>query len=390
MLSFEDDDEFGDMPELPPSVSLETYKPKTPPRPVLPATTSSFPSSPLHQPQQQPQQQHQPAPQLDDDLDTPSLSQIQQSPEQEKPKTKRLARDVAKLDANRLLAPEGLPRLHQITKQLSLKGKKHEFDDLAHMMLTYQKWGHSVFNKLVFTSFIEGAEKVCREKRVKGWRDALVSEERRRKNGFYDDEDVVVVGGGGAGMGEKEQLDVTMADAEAIKNQVPINKALAEIDDLNREEEEEFERLVREAEAQHAANQSQPPKSTTRSMTFEDDDDDFDFDSQMREQLGVSTTTVSNSNTKNAAPTFAEEDDYEHEFNQAISSNMMEEDDFNFDMPVDPIASVPPLINGTEDQIDSEAANPLVSSTIAPPVDTNLPSQVELDALVNDFDWDGE
>lgn len=43
----------------------------------------------------------------------------------------------------------------------------HQFDDLPKLMETYQIWAHELFPRLKFDAFIDRAEKVCHERRVK-------------------------------------------------------------------------------------------------------------------------------------------------------------------------------------------------------------------------------
>ncbi|KAI8912099.1 replication fork protection component Swi3-domain-containing protein [Powellomyces hirtus] len=100
-------------------------------------------------------------------------------------------RTTVKLDADKLLSTPGLPRLRHESSKLRFKGKGHEAADLQKLMTYYQIWGHGLFPKLKFESFVEKTESVCRQKRMKIFLDAVLAEERRRRynNGASADEE---------------------------------------------------------------------------------------------------------------------------------------------------------------------------------------------------------
>ncbi|KAJ3167964.1 chromosome segregation in meiosis- protein [Geranomyces variabilis] len=99
------------------------------------------------------------------------------SPSREPPPKERAP--IPKLDADKLLCPEGLPRLRMMTSKLSFKKKGNETADLRKLMSLYQLWGHGLFPKLKFNSFIEKTESICKQKRLKIFFQAVLAEERR-------------------------------------------------------------------------------------------------------------------------------------------------------------------------------------------------------------------
>ncbi|KAI8615182.1 replication fork protection component Swi3-domain-containing protein [Chytriomyces sp. MP71] len=197
----------------------------------------------------------------------------------EEPKAKRVRREVAKLDADRLLSPSGLDALVGIAKNIKLKGKRHEFEDLQQIMFQYQKWGHQVFPKVVFRSFLETTEKICRERRVKVWRDTLIRKERRHAMGLLSDDEEIGV--------EKMETDVQLIDAAAPQNGRSIDEALDLMDSLDAAEEDELLRLAAALDPLPVAAKAalQAPSPPARLSVMQDDEEDFDFEAEMMLQL---------------------------------------------------------------------------------------------------------
>ncbi|KAJ1649677.1 chromosome segregation in meiosis- protein [Dispira simplex] len=94
----------------------------------------------------------------------PALDSEAADLDQIKPTRKR--RVVPKLDATRMLSPEGLVYLKTKGPLLKLYGQGHEAADLAKLMQFYRLWAHQLFPKLAFPEFIVQAEKVCTQKRL--------------------------------------------------------------------------------------------------------------------------------------------------------------------------------------------------------------------------------
>ncbi|KAJ1976466.1 chromosome segregation in meiosis- protein [Dimargaris xerosporica] len=79
----------------------------------------------------------------------------------------RKRKKAAKLDAEKMLAPEGLKYLRSHGPRLKFYGPGHEAQDLAKLMQFYRLWAHHLFPKLQFAEFIREAEKVCSQKRLR-------------------------------------------------------------------------------------------------------------------------------------------------------------------------------------------------------------------------------
>ncbi|KAJ3119466.1 CCR4-NOT regulatory complex component [Physocladia obscura] len=241
--------------------------------------------------------------------DTP-LADTNLADSSEVPKPKRIKKEVAKLDSARLLAPSGLPILAKMSKIIKLKGKKHEFEDLQSIVFQYQKWGHQVFNKLVFSSFVESAEKICRERRVKIWRDELIKEDYRRAKGYYDNNEQ-----NKSNSLENDDFDVTMVDVHdsetAKSSNIPLTHALFAIDELNRDEEDEMTRMAERVEGEmrngNVGGSNIQKTATKYALSVEDQDDWADFDSQIDQQLLGYVRTAE----ANAFETQKKERDYE-------------------------------------------------------------------------------
>jgi hypothetical protein len=88
---------------------------------------------------------------------------------QDPQKAVRKPRIIAKLDAEKLLSAQGLPKLLSDSRKLRFKGKGHEAADLEKLLSFFQLWGHNLFPKLKFKSFVDRTEKICKEKRTRVW-----------------------------------------------------------------------------------------------------------------------------------------------------------------------------------------------------------------------------
>ncbi|KAF8453621.1 replication fork protection component Swi3-domain-containing protein [Terfezia claveryi] len=87
----------------------------------------------------------------------------------EEVKITRVKRPTVKLDADRLLSPQGLPKLRRTApEQLGkkLKGKGHEYRDAARILAFYQLWADDLYRKATFKDTISIIEKLGHTKRV--------------------------------------------------------------------------------------------------------------------------------------------------------------------------------------------------------------------------------
>ncbi|KNC97301.1 uncharacterized protein SPPG_07230 [Spizellomyces punctatus DAOM BR117] len=162
--------EVDDVPELPPSLRIDESL-KQPPPPLRRIGESQGSSENGAK-----------------DTSAAKPGNDKQRVDKEKKDGRTKKRELVKLDAEKLLGPSGLPRLRHLSSKLTFKGKGHETENLRKLIAFYQIWAHNLFPKLKFASFIERTEKVCRERRMKIFLEAVLQEERRRKTGITDDQ----------------------------------------------------------------------------------------------------------------------------------------------------------------------------------------------------------
>ncbi|KIJ44036.1 hypothetical protein M422DRAFT_47539 [Sphaerobolus stellatus SS14] len=100
------------------------------------------------------------------------LSSSPPAKNEEKVKTKRV---IAKLNEERLLGPDGFPRLIKEYKSFKPRGKGREAQDLERLMAMYHGWTHKLFPKFQFGDTVDRVEKLCRKRRMlvnlRVWRD---------------------------------------------------------------------------------------------------------------------------------------------------------------------------------------------------------------------------
>lgn len=76
-------------------------------------------------------------------------------------------RAIPKIDAERLLSENGLPKLRREAPKLKFKGKGNEAKDLRKLLDYYQIWAHGMFPKANFRDAAIRVEKVCHERRLR-------------------------------------------------------------------------------------------------------------------------------------------------------------------------------------------------------------------------------
>ncbi|KAE8384644.1 replication fork protection component Swi3-domain-containing protein [Aspergillus alliaceus] len=97
----------------------------------------------------------------------------------EEVKVARKRQPVAKLDETRLLSQAGIPRLRRTAKQkLRLKGKGHEFSDVARLLNFYQLWLDDLFPRAKFADGLAIIEKLGHHKRLQIMRREWIEEEK--------------------------------------------------------------------------------------------------------------------------------------------------------------------------------------------------------------------
>ncbi|KAJ9633385.1 uncharacterized protein PV06_00882 [Exophiala oligosperma] len=104
---------------------------------------------------------------------------------------------IAKLDEARLLSAPGIPKLRALarsgkfSKKLRLKGKGHEFSDVARLLNYYQLWLDNLYPRAKFADGLQMVEKVGHSKRMQIMRKEWIDEGKpgyARKWGRKDDE----------------------------------------------------------------------------------------------------------------------------------------------------------------------------------------------------------
>ncbi|KAK0105835.1 chromosome segregation in meiosis- protein [Cadophora gregata] len=91
--------------------------------------------------------------------------------------TRKARAPRVKLDENRLLSANGIPKLRNRAKQhLKLKGKGHEYSDAAKLLSFYQIWLDDLFPKARFLDALAMVEKMGHKKRIQMMRMEWINE----------------------------------------------------------------------------------------------------------------------------------------------------------------------------------------------------------------------
>ncbi|KAH7126212.1 replication fork protection component Swi3-domain-containing protein [Dactylonectria macrodidyma] len=97
-----------------------------------------------------------------------------------------------KLDEERLLSENGIPKLRARARDLKIKGKGHEFSDAGRLLSFYQLWLDDLFPKAKFLDALGMVEKAGHKKRIMIARNDLINEgkpnnaEEREEDEDYD------------------------------------------------------------------------------------------------------------------------------------------------------------------------------------------------------------
>ncbi|SPO07330.1 uncharacterized protein DNG_10024 [Cephalotrichum gorgonifer] len=105
------------------------------------------------------------------------------------PVAKRARAPRVKLDEQRLLSDEGIPKLRARAKGLKFKGTSHEFSDTARLLDFYQLWLDDLFPKAKFLDALSMVEKTGHKTAVMTRRRDWIAEERRKELGTDGDHD---------------------------------------------------------------------------------------------------------------------------------------------------------------------------------------------------------
>ncbi|KAK6003514.1 hypothetical protein QM012_009285 [Aureobasidium pullulans] len=111
----------------------------------------------------------------------------------EEVKVTKKRKPVAKLDEDRLLSQQGIPKLRKIAKdRIQIKGKGHEFSDMARLLNTYQLWLDDLFPKAKFMDGVSMIEKLGHKKRMQMMRREWIQEGKPKLSRDDDEEDFVI------------------------------------------------------------------------------------------------------------------------------------------------------------------------------------------------------
>ncbi|EXJ58794.1 hypothetical protein A1O7_06224 [Cladophialophora yegresii CBS 114405] len=98
-------------------------------------------------------------------------------------KIKKQRKPIAKLDEARLLSAPGIPKLRAdarmpnfLTKKLRIKGKGHEFSDVAKLLNYYQLWLDDLYPRAKFADALQLVEKVGHSRRMQVMRKEWIDE----------------------------------------------------------------------------------------------------------------------------------------------------------------------------------------------------------------------
>ncbi|KAI9851279.1 MAG: hypothetical protein M1838_004113 [Thelocarpon superellum] len=88
-------------------------------------------------------------------------------------------RVTVKMDENRLLSQNGIPKLRRIAKErLRFKGKGHEYSDVGRLLSLYQLWLDDLYPKAKFADGLAMIEKLGHSRRLQAMRREWIDEER--------------------------------------------------------------------------------------------------------------------------------------------------------------------------------------------------------------------
>jgi replication fork protection complex subunit Csm3/Swi3 len=224
----------------------------------------------------------------------------------EEVKITKKKRPNPKLDEQRLLSAQGIPKLRafcrsgKIAKKLHLKGKGHEFSDVARLLNYYQLWLDDLFPRAKFADGLVMIEKVGHTKRMainrKEWidegkpgyaRDKTLRKEQEEHEKGQDDANEVTKANG---VDNEEPSDMFFGDSTKAKDEVNFDQPQDdELDALlaertarpspkkvstpadDSEGEDDLEALLAEQESRR-----NPPMSINRKKTIEYENDDLD------------------------------------------------------------------------------------------------------------------
>ena len=272
---------------------------------------------------------------------------------------------IPKLDAERLLSEPGLPKVRtlirsgKLTEKLRLRGKGHEFNDVAKMLNYYQMWLDQLYPRAKFADAIQMVEKAGHTKKLQMYRRTWIDE-------------------GKPGYMSRQAADKAMEDearlgnADEAQNEEAVDRPpLAEDEDPNslffghggHDETNDNGPDDDELEALMAQESAAPLRQQQLNYTAEESEGEDDLDALLREQDVT---------------------------RQKRTQMMDEQDELDVMLEADLTTSVQSAISGaketprdSEDEVHS-ISDQLPSSTLK--ATTNAPSTEDFDAIFDDND----
>ncbi|KAF2167905.1 hypothetical protein M409DRAFT_53854 [Zasmidium cellare ATCC 36951] len=198
---------------------------------------------------------------------------------------KKKRKPVPKLDENRLLSDQGIPRLRKITKtRLKFRGKGHEFSDISRLLNTYQLWLDDLYPRAKFRDALAMVEKVGHSKRMQVMRKAWLDDTKtgRRDN----DHDVEMSGGLGDG-GEDEGAQPSAEDLfqQMLRDEPDAQDSARKSPENDAPDEDELDALLGQNE-NSPANMPQPSQQKRSGPFDEDDSDEDELDAHLAQSTG--------------------------------------------------------------------------------------------------------
>ncbi|EHY59080.1 chromosome segregation in meiosis- protein [Exophiala dermatitidis] len=250
----------------------------------------------------------------------------------EEVKIAKKRKPIAKLDEARLLSAEGIPKLRALamsgkfSKKLRLKGKGHEFSDVARLLNYYQLWLDNLYPRAKFADGLQLIEKVGHSKRMqtmrKEWIDegkpGYVKEKASRPQDGEKGKKTDELYGGDEPAAEPTSNELAPGDDSLF---IPDTRASDDVPNFNDEmpEDDELDALLAEQETAGSARPAPPPTRSKR--TIDDDsegEDDPDAllaeqDTRRVPQTATATPPVQSKSTSRPKTSPFEDDDDDEE-----------------------------------------------------------------------------
>ncbi|KAL2443761.1 Chromosome segregation in meiosis protein 3 [Exophiala dermatitidis] len=250
----------------------------------------------------------------------------------EEVKIAKKRKPIAKLDEARLLSAQGIPKLRALTmsgkfsKKLRLKGKGHEFSDVARLLNYYQLWLDNLYPRAKFADGLQLIEKVGHSKRMqtmrKEWIDegkpGYVKEKASKPQDGEKEKEIDDLYGGDERADRRTSNEMAPGDDSLF---IPDTRASDDVPDFNDEmpEDDELDALLAEQETAGSARPAPPPSRSKRTIDDDSEGED-DLDALLAEQetrrvpqTATATPSVESKQTSRPKTSPFEDDDDDEE-----------------------------------------------------------------------------